>query len=114
MKLLKKEQNGNSIASKYDAFGEIKYHCEKLFSSSIKDKNITVITSPEDMMLNDSVKVKNYTEFKKLEKKVKIHSVKFEGVYHDSKVDIVLDYDLSTMSVTSDNKKINKTIINIY
>lgn len=109
MTLFKKEKLGEKTRSRYELGTSAKQLSRKVFRMKGLEVNEVVIKfEPEGMKPHEELKVYSQKELNEKTKNRKISSIKFEGNYKGTTLNILVDYGLSLLNILSDSEEANE------
>lgn len=109
MTLFKKEKLGKKTRSRYELGTSAKELSRKVFRMKGLEVNEVVIKfEPEEMEPHEELKVHSQKELNEKTKNRKISSIKFEGSYKGTALNILVDYGLSLLNILSDSDEVNE------
>lgn len=109
MTLFKKEKLGKKTRSRYKLGTSAKELSRKVFGMKGLEVNEVVIKfEPEEMEPHEELKVHSQKELNEKTKNRKISSIKFEGSYKGTALNILVDYGLSLLNILSDSDEVNE------
>lgn len=109
MTLFKKEKLGKKTRSRYELGTSAKELSRKVFGMKGLEVNEVVIKfEPEEMKPHEELKVHSQKELNEKTKNRKISSIKFEGNYNGTALNILVDYGLSLLNILSDSDEVNE------
>lgn len=69
---------------------------------------VVIKFEPEEMKPHEELKVHSQKELNEKTKNRKISSIKFEGNYNGTALNILVDYGLSLLNILSDSDEVNE------
>lgn len=111
MTLFKKEKVGKKTRNRYKLGTSAKELSRKVFGMKGLEVNEVVIKfEPEEMEPHEELKIHSQKELNEKTKNRKISSIKFEGSYKGTTLNILVDCGLSLLNILSDSDEINENI----
>ena len=113
MTLFTKDKLGKKIRSRYELDCSAERIIQKIFElKGMELDEIIVKFDPEEMKPHEEIKVYNQKELYEKTKNRKISSIKFEGSYKGTALNILVDYGLSLLNILSDSDEVNEDFNN--
>lgn len=109
MTLFKKEKLGKKTRSRYELGTSAKELSRKVFGmKDLQINEVVIKLEPEEMKPHEELKVHSQKELNEKTKNRKISSIKFEGNYKGTTLNILVDYGLSLLNILSDSEEANE------
>lgn len=109
MTLFKKEKLGKKTRSRYELGTSAKELSRKVFGmKGLEVSEVIIKFEPEEMKPHEEVKVHSQKELNEKTKNRKVSSLKFDGNYKGTALNILVDYGLSLLNILSDSEKANE------
>ena len=109
MTLFKKEKLGKKTRSRYELGTSAKELSRKVFGiKGLEVSEVIIKFEPEEMEPHEEVKVHSQKELNEKTKNGKVSSLKFDGNYKGTALNILVDYGLSLLNILSDSEEANE------